>query len=584
MVRRCHLIYDKQKNTYIVLFKGDDTDFAWNQEIALEIETDLDLTGFTAKFSVLGFVQDFDDITSKKLNLVFPAEETSKFPLGMTDAVFEVFDTDGKKRTIINTLKVLVTKSVYEAYSNEDPQAITVSISGTIEREQSDWTETDTSSPSFIKHKPDLGEKLDGDAVYEKWYDSDYYEPDTIVSHNGYLWKCIRFTPEEPSDSAEDWEMIRAEYVFAPKDSPNLIGTPTAPTAPAGTNTEQIATTAFVASSLQGHIPEPSSQTPLEDGIGSPGTGNKFSRNDHVHPHDSSKQDKLSQEQLNNINAVPSKAPLASPALTGTPTAPTAASGTNTTQIANTAFVHGAVSGKANASDVADALAQKLDGAAEYPAWVDGDAYTADEIVSHNGRIWKSLVTNFDKPGTDPTKWVEVFVGDLLEGKQDALTTPQLDAVNSGVTAEKVTTWDALPAQVAAKQDALTSAQLANIAAVPGKMPMYPMVAMTPSNGTITIAPYSVATYTAGTSAASFTVAVGAGTAGMARDCELVIDCTATGAVAPTVTWPATFHPRTDAATDFACEAGTRNVYFISEYAAGEFAVGGWQETTGGNA
>ena len=37
------------------------------------------------------------------------------------------------------------------------------------------------------------------------------------------------------------------------------------------------------------------------------------------------------------------KAPLASPALTGTPTAPTATAGTNTTQIATTAFVTGAV-------------------------------------------------------------------------------------------------------------------------------------------------------------------------------------------------------------------------------------------------
>jgi hypothetical protein len=42
---------------------------------------------------------------------------------------------------------------------------------------------------------------------------------------------------------------------------------------------------------------------------------------------------------------VNAKAPLASPALTGTPTAPTAASGTNTTQIATTAFVTAASSG-----------------------------------------------------------------------------------------------------------------------------------------------------------------------------------------------------------------------------------------------
>jgi hypothetical protein len=41
--------------------------------------------------------------------------------------------------------------------------------------------------------------------------------------------------------------------------------------------------------------------------------------------------------------AIDLKAPLASPSLTGTPTAPTASAGTNTTQVATTAFVQGAV-------------------------------------------------------------------------------------------------------------------------------------------------------------------------------------------------------------------------------------------------
>ena len=120
-------------------------------------------------------------------------------------------------------------------------------------------------------------------------------------------------------------------------------------------------------------------------------------------------------------------------------------------------------------------------------------------------------------------------------------------------------------------------------AALAGKIPQYSMVGVTPTSGTLTVAPYTVATYTAGSSAESFKVAVGAGTTGKARDCILVIDGTATGAVAPTVTWPSNFHPRTDAGTDFACEAGVRNVYYISEYAVGAFAVGGWQETAGGN-
>ena len=49
-------------------------------------------------------------------------------------------------------------------------------------------------------------------------------------------------------------------------------------------------------------------------------------------------------------NDVSGYAPLASPEFTGTPTAPTASSGTNTTQIATTAFVQDAVSGKADSS------------------------------------------------------------------------------------------------------------------------------------------------------------------------------------------------------------------------------------------
>jgi len=48
--------------------------------------------------------------------------------------------------------------------------------------------------------------------------------------------------------------------------------------------------------------------------------------------------------------ALATKAPLASPALTGTPTAPTAGAGTNTNQVATTAFVTTAVAGVAGAA------------------------------------------------------------------------------------------------------------------------------------------------------------------------------------------------------------------------------------------
>lgn len=55
-----------------------------------------------------------------------------------------------------------------------------------------------------------------------------------------------------------------------------------------------------------------------------------------------------------NIGAV--YAPLASPALTGTPTAPTASAGTNTTQLATTAFTTAAVLVETNRATTAEAL------------------------------------------------------------------------------------------------------------------------------------------------------------------------------------------------------------------------------------
>jgi len=101
---------------------------------------------------------------------------------------------------------------------------------------------------------------------------------------------------------------------LAVKASPALTGTPTAPTAAADTSTTQLATTAFV-------VGQASSTSPNMAGTAAIGSSLRYARADHTHPSDST------------------KANLASPALTGTPTAPTAATGTNTTQIATTAYV-----------------------------------------------------------------------------------------------------------------------------------------------------------------------------------------------------------------------------------------------------
>jgi len=107
---------------------------------------------------------------------------------------------------------------------------------------------------------------------------------------------------------------------YAPLASPALTGTPTAPTAAANTSTTQLATTAFVLGQANS-----TDATITMSGTQSAGTSGLYARADHVHPTDTS------------------RAPLASPAFTGTPTAPTATAGTNTTQVATTAFVKSAV-------------------------------------------------------------------------------------------------------------------------------------------------------------------------------------------------------------------------------------------------
>ena len=118
-------------------------------------------------------------------------------------------------------------------------------------------------------------------------------------------------------------------------------------------------------------------------------------------------QDKLYvKEGSNLVDATPAtditgKADIASPTFTGVPAAPTAAGGTNTTQLATTAFVTAAVpdiSGKANTSDIGttiqayDADTAKTDTAQTFTAaqrgtigtLTDGATITPDFATANN--------------------------------------------------------------------------------------------------------------------------------------------------------------------------------------------------------
>lgn len=152
-----------------------------------------------------------------------------------------------------------------------------------------------------------------------------------------------------------------AEALLAPKASPTFTGTPAAPTPTTGDNTTKLATTAFVQSSLPTGLPPTGSAggdltgtypspTLATSGVGAATYGSatqvpqmSIDAKGRI-TSASNVSIQIAESQVTNLTTdLSAKAPLASPALTGTPTAPTATAGTNTTQLATTAFVGAAL-------------------------------------------------------------------------------------------------------------------------------------------------------------------------------------------------------------------------------------------------
>jgi hypothetical protein len=159
--------------------------------------------------------------------------------------------------------------------------------------------------------------------------------------------------PGDVSTRIATTAFVMTESGFAPLASPGLTGVPTAPTPTPGTNTNQIATTAYVQSAITGislgvvtFNGRSGAVTLVANDITAAGgailaspafTGTPTAPN--PPPGDSSTRIATTAY----VQSLAGFAPIASPAFTGVPTAPTAAPGNNTQQIATTAFVEAAI-------------------------------------------------------------------------------------------------------------------------------------------------------------------------------------------------------------------------------------------------
>jgi len=133
-----------------------------------------------------------------------------------------------------------------------------------------------------------------------------------------------------------------------------LSGGGTSTTAAIDNNSTNIATTAYV-------VGQASGTAPVMNGTATVGTSLRYARQDHIHPSDTSRAPLASPTFTGTVTipagaSISGYAPLASPTFSGTPATTTAAVGTNTTQIASTAYVKSEIS-SSNAANVTGTVA-----------------------------------------------------------------------------------------------------------------------------------------------------------------------------------------------------------------------------------
>lgn len=93
---------------YITVVKGDDTNFVDDQFIIINFDSEIDFTGFKAKFKIGDITLDYDDISSKKINVILSNEVTSALEVGKQYADLKIIDSQDRTRTVTSVIPIKV--------------------------------------------------------------------------------------------------------------------------------------------------------------------------------------------------------------------------------------------------------------------------------------------------------------------------------------------------------------------------------------------------------------------------------------------------------------------------------------------
>lgn len=201
------------------------------------------------------FVRDNDKIAipiAEPKKIVDGVEVTTSGKSGLMSIAqatqLERIVTEGGEPNVINGVKLEgdVSNLVPDSDKNVTIPKATVSRDGLMSRD-------DFAKLSGLPTQPQLDNLFKGKVEKVK-VDGTDYTPDeqgivTMPSVN--LGSTKETTTGGILTGADYWDLQEAIISLAPQKSPNFTGTPKAPTAEKGTNTTQIATTAFVAAEIQ---------------------------------------------------------------------------------------------------------------------------------------------------------------------------------------------------------------------------------------------------------------------------------------------------------------------------------------------
>lgn len=502
------------KPQYIVLFKGDDSDFQGNQSVDIVIDTELDTTGMKAHFRFMDFVQDFDSIPDNKtLSLVFPNAKTSEFPLGAADATLRFEDASGKFRTVSNRIHIVVTNSVPEAYDNEDSQSITVTAKGTVTW---DMIEGKPDIPTEFPQPSDDAPLMDGEAAAgksTKYSRGDHVHPtDTSrasvedatlnpIYEGGTPtyseWVC------DPPEATVGWDDTQFDgwyisYAGSSATAGSSASDPNATSLSANFGAVTVIATRTITNfggyvlgvdepSAPNHgkylagienIPDVVAPSTAAAAAGkaadAKATGDalagKLSRAEAVAGYTEWEVESIAagyqyvscawidQPGLWEITLTDYRSP-SSPTIKLAINAPVYATVLTSPEITLSRVKLRPTKTSELENDsgfiTSEGIAGKLNGDAAYPEWTSTppNPYPAGARVSHNGYLYQlgdEYAGTDSEPGVSE-EWGSIRLEDV---KQDALTPAQMDAANSGATAEKVREWDGYAAQIALKADA----------------------------------------------------------------------------------------------------------------------------------